>query len=98
LGEFGDKSMEAIVLAETDEVVKTTIKILTSPALRKRLFHLFFILFVDVDTNDFIVFFVSDNRRKQKTINFKLIFMFKYGTCKPREAKNQEKKSMEPTH
>jgi hypothetical protein len=52
LGEFGDKSMEAIVLAETDEVVKTTIKISTSSALRKRLFHLFFILFVDVDTYD----------------------------------------------
>jgi hypothetical protein len=50
LGEFGDKSMEAIVLAETDEVMKTTIKISTSSALRKRLFHLFFILFVDVDT------------------------------------------------
>jgi hypothetical protein len=26
LGEFGDKSMYAIVLAETDEVVKVTIK------------------------------------------------------------------------
>jgi hypothetical protein len=38
-----------IILAETDEVVKTTIKISTSSALRKRLFH-FFILFVDVDT------------------------------------------------
>jgi hypothetical protein len=44
--------MEAIVLAETDEVVKTTIKISTSFALRMRLFHLFFILFVDVDTYD----------------------------------------------
>jgi hypothetical protein len=52
LGEFGDKSMEAIVLAETDEVAKTTIKISTSSALRKRLFHLFFILFVDVDIYD----------------------------------------------
>jgi hypothetical protein len=52
LGEFGDKSMEAIVLAELDEVVKTTIKISTASALRKRLFHLFFILFVDVDTYD----------------------------------------------
>jgi hypothetical protein len=52
LGEFGDKSMEAIVLAETDKVVETTIKISTSSALRKRLFHLFFILFVDVDTYD----------------------------------------------
>jgi hypothetical protein len=30
LGRFGDKSMEAIFLAKTDEVVKTTIKISTS--------------------------------------------------------------------
>jgi hypothetical protein len=52
LGEFDDKSNEAIVSAETDEVVKTTIKISTSSALRNRLFHLFFILFVDVDTYD----------------------------------------------
>jgi hypothetical protein len=44
--------MGAIVLAETDEVVKTTIKISTSSALRKRLFHLFFIFFVDVNTYD----------------------------------------------
>jgi hypothetical protein len=52
LGEFGDKTMEAIVSAEADEVVETTIKISTSTALRKCLFHLFFILFVDVDTYD----------------------------------------------
>jgi hypothetical protein len=52
LGEFGDHSMVTVVLVETDEVAKTTIKILTSSALRKRLFHLFFILFLDVDTYD----------------------------------------------
>jgi hypothetical protein len=52
LGEFDDKSTEAIVLAETDEVAKTTIKISTSSALGKRKFQLFFILFVDVDTYD----------------------------------------------
>jgi hypothetical protein len=40
LGEFSDISTEAIVLAETDEMVKTTIKLST----------LFFILFVNVDT------------------------------------------------
>jgi hypothetical protein len=39
-------------LAETDEVVKTTIKISPSSALRKRLFHLFFLLFDDIDTHD----------------------------------------------
>jgi hypothetical protein len=48
LGKFGNKSMEASVLAETDEVLKTTIKVSTSSA--ERLFHLFFISFVDVDT------------------------------------------------
>jgi hypothetical protein len=51
-GEFGDKFMETIVLIETDEVVKTNIKVLTSFALRKRLFHLFFILFFDLDSYD----------------------------------------------
>jgi hypothetical protein len=61
---FGDKSVEAIVLAQTDEVVFTTyityflltlittIKISSSSALRKRLFHSFFILFADVHTYD----------------------------------------------
>jgi hypothetical protein len=44
--------MEAIVLTEIDEMVKTTMKYSTSSALRKRLFHLFFIMFVDVDTYD----------------------------------------------
>jgi hypothetical protein len=47
LEEFGDKSMETIVLAETDEVVKTTIKLSTASALRKRLFRLFYKLFYD---------------------------------------------------
>jgi hypothetical protein len=44
--------MDGIVLTETVEVVKTTIKILTSIALRNRLFHLFIILLFDVDTYD----------------------------------------------
>jgi hypothetical protein len=44
--------MKAIVLPETDEMVKTTIKVSTLSALRKRLFHVFFILFVNVDTYD----------------------------------------------
>jgi hypothetical protein len=44
--------METIVLAETNEVVETTIKISTSSALRKHLFHLLIMLLVAVDTSD----------------------------------------------
>jgi hypothetical protein len=50
LGDVDDKSMQATVLAVTDEVAKTTIKVSTSSALRKHLFRLFLILFIDVDT------------------------------------------------
>jgi hypothetical protein len=45
--------IETIVLARVDEVVKTAIKISrSSSALRKLLFHLFFIMFVEMDIYD----------------------------------------------
>jgi hypothetical protein len=54
LGGVSDKSMEALILAENDEVGKTTLKLSTSSALRKRLgMSLLLILFVDVDIYDY---------------------------------------------
>jgi hypothetical protein len=46
LKEFDDKSMQVIVLAETDEVPKTNINF--SMSILQFLFHIFFMLFVGV--------------------------------------------------